>query len=105
MDEEPKNSGRFGPGNPGKPKGALSHTTRTAKAAIAIAAERIGGADRLVDWIKEDPQNERAFWTSIYPKLLPLQLTGEDGGAIQTISRIELVALSARPDSTDSTPA
>lgn len=77
MEEKPKNSGRFGPGNPGKPKGALSKTTRTAKEAIALAAEGLGGTDRLIAWCREDPLNERAFWSSIYPKLLPVQVSGD----------------------------
>jgi len=89
---EPKNTGKFGKGNPGKPKGALSKTTRTAKEAIAIAADKLGGAERLVAWAQEDPINERAFWSSIYPKLLPLQVTGEGGGPIQ-VSQIQLVAM------------
>ena len=74
---EPKNSGRFGKGNPGKPKGALSKTTRTAKEAIALAAEGLGGTDRLIAWAQEDPLNERAFWSSIYPKLIPVTLAGD----------------------------
>lgn len=91
---EPKKTGRFGKGNPGKPKGAISKTTRTAKEAIALAAEGLGGADRLVAWAQEDPLNERAFWSSIYPRLLPLQVTGEGGGPIQ-VSQIQLVAMRA----------
>lgn len=75
--EERKNSGRFGKGNPGKPKGAISKTTKTAKEAIALAAEGLGGADRLIAWAKEDPLNERVFWGSIYTKLLPLQVGGD----------------------------
>ena len=74
--EEPKNSGKFGKGNPGKPKGALNKTTLAAKEAIALAADRLGGADRLVEWVKEDTSNERVFWGTIYPKLLPLQVNG-----------------------------
>lgn len=95
--DKPKKTGRFGPGNPGKPKGAISKTTRTAKEAIALAAEGLGGADRLVAWAKEDPANERAFWASIYPKLIPVQLTGEDGGAIKTdnVWRVELIRADA----------
>ena len=62
---------------PGRPKGALNKTTRTAKEAIALAAEGLGGADRLIAWAQEDPLNERAFWSSIYPKLLPLQVAGD----------------------------
>lgn len=86
----PKNSGRFGPGNPGKPKGAISKTTRTAKEAIALAAEGLGGADRLIAWAQEDPANERAFWSSIYPKLIPVQLTGDPDAplAVQLIKRV-----------------
>lgn len=74
---ERENTGRFGAGNPGKPKGALSKTTRTAKEAIALAAEGLGGTDRLIAWAQEDPANERAFWSSIYPKLIPVQLQGD----------------------------
>lgn len=70
---------------PGRPKGSPNKTTKAAKDAIAEAAAKLGGANRLVTWAKEDPLNERAFWSSIYPKLLPLQVTGEDGGALQII--------------------
>lgn len=86
----PKNSGRFGPGNPGKPKGAISKTTRTAKEAIALAAEGLGGADRLIAWAQEDPANERVFWGTIYPKLIPVQLTGDPDApvALQLIKRV-----------------
>ena len=73
----PKITSKFGKGNPGKPKGAVNHNTRAAKEAIAFAAEGLGGAQRLVEWAKEDPLNERAFWTSIYPWLLPLQIAGD----------------------------
>ena len=66
---------------PGRPKGSQNKTTKAAKDAIAEAAEKLGGVNRLVLWAKEDPLNERAFWSSIYPKLLPLQVAGagEDG--------------------------
>lgn len=67
----------------GRPKGTLNKTTRAAKDAIAEAAEALGGASRLVAWAKEDPANERVFWGTIYPKLLPLQVTGEGGRALQ----------------------
>jgi hypothetical protein len=66
----------------GRKKGALNKTTQSAKDAIAEAAQVLGGATRLVEWIKEDPSNEKVFWGTIYPKLLPLQVSGEGGGAI-----------------------
>lgn len=31
----------------------------------------------MIEWAKEDPANERVFWGSIYPKLLPLQVAGD----------------------------
>lgn len=81
-------SGRAGPG---RPKGALNKTTRVAKEAIAYAAEGLGGADRLVAWAREDAKNESAFWTTIYPKLLPLQVAGDADSPLALVTRIELV--------------
>ena len=60
----------------GRPKGSQNKTTMAAKEMISQAGERLGGLDRMVNWVKEDPLNERAFWSSIYPKLLPLQVHG-----------------------------
>ena len=72
----PPNAGK------GRPKGATNKTTRTALEAIAYAADALGGADRLTEWAKASPENEKVFWGTIYPKLLPLQVTGEGGGAV-----------------------
>lgn len=79
------------PVSPGRPKGVPNKTTQAAKDAIALAAEALGGAERLVDWAKEDPANERAFWTSIYTKLLPLQVNGPGENGEHLIKRIERV--------------
>lgn len=68
---------------PGRPKGVPNRTTVAAKEAIEIAMEGIGGTERLIKWAKKNDKNEYAFWTMIYPKLLPLQVTGANGGAIQ----------------------
>jgi hypothetical protein len=56
---------------------------KAAKDAIAEAAQKLGGTNRLAAWAKESAENEKAFWATIYPKLIPVQLTGEDGGAIK----------------------
>lgn len=80
MDEEPKEGVNRGNAGKGRPAGSLNKTTRAAKEAIALAAEGLGGAERLQAWAAEDPKNESAFWVSIYPKLLPLTVGGEDGG-------------------------
>lgn len=72
----PKNLG-------GRPKGARNKTTRTAMEAIALAADKLGGTARLAEWAQEAPENERCFWGTIYPKLLPLQVTGADAGPVK----------------------
>jgi len=78
-----------GPG-PGRPKGVPNKVTTIAKNVIAEAADKLGGVDRLVQWAREDKLNERAFWATIYPKLIPVQVEGpgEDGKhIIETITR------------------
>lgn len=73
-------------------KGSAGRRLKTAREAIAEAAETIGGARRLAEWTKEDPANERAFWTTIYPKLLPLQVAGtDDPDGNPTAIRINIV--------------
>jgi hypothetical protein len=61
----------------GRPKGQPNKITTAAKTVVAEAASRLGGVDRLVQWAKESPENEKAFWVSIFPKLIPLT---EGGG-------------------------
>lgn len=85
-----KNTNKFAKGNPGKPKGALNKKGKSAMEAIAMAAETLGGADRLAAWAGESKKNEEVFWSKIYIKLLPLQLTGAGGGNIQvTLSQTD----------------
>lgn len=97
MDEVKKTKGnpadRFGGAGPGRPKGVPNKVTTAAKDAIALAAEKLGGTDRLVEWAQEDPANERAFWSSIYPKLLPLQVNGAgpNGEHLLTGIKVEFV--------------
>jgi hypothetical protein len=77
---------------PGRPKGSPNKVTAAAKDAIAEAAESLGGANRLAVWAKEAPENERAFWTTIYPKLIPVTLAGDKDNPLRSITSIELVA-------------
>jgi hypothetical protein len=68
---------RIGKGKPGpgRPKGSPNRVQKAAKDAIEEAAHLLGGVDRLVEWAREAPENERAFWATVYPKLLPLTTT------------------------------
>lgn len=68
----------------GRKKGSVNKTTAAARQMIEATALGLGGTARMIAWAKADAQNERAFWTSIFPRLLPLQVTGKDDGPIQT---------------------
>lgn len=85
---------------PGRPKGVPNKNTAIAKDAIATAAEKLGGVDRLVAWAKEEPKNESAFWTVIYPKLLPLQLHGAGDNGEHLIEAITVNLVRANVDAT-----
>jgi len=61
---------RQGNAGQGRKPGSLNKTTREAKEAIELAFHGIGGVNALISWAKE---NQGAFYTSIYPKLLPVQ--------------------------------
>ena len=84
MIDEPKVGPNRGNAGKGRPKGSLNKTTQLAKDAIAEAFNRLGGADRLVEWAQEDPDNEKVFYTSLLPKLIPVQteLSGANGGPL-----------------------
>jgi len=78
---EPKVGVNRGNAGKGRPKGSKNKTTAIAKEAIQMAAEGLGGVDRLTAWAQEDPANEKVFWSQMFTKLLPHQVegTGEAG--------------------------
>lgn len=59
----------------GRPKGSQNKTTASAKEAIELAFEGMGGAKRLQRWAEE---NEGDFFKLIFPRLLPVQLNHAD---------------------------
>ncbi|MDB5692345.1 MAG: hypothetical protein JWO81_1408 [Alphaproteobacteria bacterium] len=67
---------------PAKSRCRLARLSTPAREAIAAAAVDLGGVERLVAWVREDAKNESVFWASIFPKLIPLQLAGEEGGPV-----------------------
>lgn len=89
--ETSKNTNRFAKGNPGKPKGAVAKTPALIKDMIAQALTNAGGVDYLTERAN-DPKTYAAF-LGLVGKVLPMTLTGPDGGAVQTVTRIELVAM------------
>jgi hypothetical protein len=76
----PKNTTKFGKGNPGKPKGATTKVTREIKEMILEALDKAGGVAYLTKRAN-DPKTAAAF-LGLVGKVLPLQVTGNDGGPL-----------------------
>lgn len=67
--------GRFGQGNPGKPKGAVNKTTKLVKEVFAEVFEKMQTDPdvNLLSWGKENPTE----FYKIASKLIPIQI-GQD---------------------------
>lgn len=64
----------------GRKKGTPNHTTQAVKDMITQALDEAGGVEYLVNQAKENP---KAF-LSLVGRVLPLQVTGDGGGPVQT---------------------
>ena len=71
----------------GRQAGTPNKLGATAKENIACVFTRLGGVQEMVKWAKANPTQ----FYQIYAKLLPLQVTGEDGGAIVHKVEFEIV--------------
>ena len=74
----------------GRKAGTPNKTTALLKDAILKAATDAGNGDMAAYLLVQATENPGPF-LSLLGKVLPMQVTGEDGGPIR-ISRIELVA-------------
>ena len=72
----------------GRKKGTLNKTTAVLKEAILIAAEAAGGKDGLVGYLKKQAIVSPASFLALLGKVLPLQVTGADGGPIK-VAKVE----------------
>ena len=69
-------------GNPaGRPPGAINMLSRTTKANVQQCFEYMGGLPAFVEWAKK---NQTAFY-QLYAKLLPHEVSGEDGAGVTVI--------------------
>lgn len=68
----------------GRPKGTPNKVTRQVKDMVVKALEQAGGVAYLVRCAK-DPKTAGAFLTLV-GKTMPLQVTGEGGGPVQTMT-------------------
>lgn len=69
-----------GPG-PGRPRGSVNKTTALLKDAILQAATEAGNGD-MVAYLKEQAKKNPGPFMALLGKVLPMQLTGEGGGAL-----------------------
>jgi hypothetical protein len=72
---------------PGRPKGVPNRTTTLLKDAILLAAEKAGednkGKGGLVGYLTKQAKENPAPFMALLGKVLPTQLTGENGDPIK----------------------
>ncbi len=77
-----------GPG-PGRPKGLPNKTTATLKEAILKAGELVGedgkGKDGLTGYLVRVAKTDTKAFAGLLGKVLPMQVTGDDGAALQIV--------------------
>lgn len=71
-------------------------TTNLLKDAILKAAEQAGnqlGNEGLVSYLEAQALKNASSFLTLLGKVLPLQLSGENGAPIKTVTKIELIAM------------
>lgn len=70
----------------GRQKGTPNKTTATLKEAILLAAEKVGndgkGKDGLTGYLVHVASTDVKAFSALLGKVLPMQVTGEDGGPL-----------------------
>ena len=75
MATDPKNTTKFGKGNPGKPKGAVNKNTAQLTDMILKALDSAGGAEYL-ERRANDPRTAAAF-LGLVGKVLPMTIAND----------------------------
>ena len=90
MEKQSKNSNRGGarPGA-GRPKGSLDKGNSMIREMIVEALDGVGG----VEYLQQTALSHPAAFLSLIGKVMPIQVMGEGGGPVQTVTKVELVAL------------
>jgi hypothetical protein len=81
MKPNPSRGSKPGERRGGRQKGSQNKVTKAAKEAIAECFENMGSTEGLTKWAKD---NQKEFYTLIWPKIIPLQVGGEQGNPIVT---------------------
>lgn len=81
MADKPKLGPNRGNAGKGRPKGSPNKHTAAIKDMITAALDQAGGVGYLVTQSRENP----AAFMTLVGKVLPMQVTGEDGGALTVV--------------------
>ena len=86
MHKQSNNSNDRGGARPGagRPKGSLDKGNALIRVMVADALDRAGGVDYLARVAESHP----GPFLGLVGKVLPIQVTGEDGGAVQHSIRV-----------------
>ena len=79
------------PISPGRPKGVPNKTTQLLKDAILLAAQNAGGPSGMVGYLETQARDNPGPFMSLLGKVLPMQITGADGGPIKTSIKVTFV--------------
>ena len=69
----------------GRRKGSPNKTTALLKDAVLRAAELAGGDDGIEGYLKIQARINPGPFMALLGKVLPMQITGADGGALQVV--------------------
>ncbi|MBP30438.1 hypothetical protein [Methylobacterium sp.] len=91
------------PPGPGRPKGSVNKTTALLKDAILKAAQTAGGGgeDGIANYLADRAIDTPGPFLALLGKVLPMQVTGEDGGAIKSDNTLRLVFMKPGDRSAD----
>lgn len=79
-----------GKAGPGRPKGLPNKTTALLKDAILKAATDAGNGD-MSAYLKQQAKDNPGPFLALLGKVLPMQVTGEGGGAVKHDVRIHII--------------
>ena len=91
MNSEKQSKNSKGGARPGagRPKGSLDKGNALIREMACKALDQVGGVDYLARIAESHP----GPFLSLLGKILPVQVTGEGGGPLETVTRVELVAM------------
>lgn len=84
-DGKGKNEAFLAQAGKGRPKGVQNKSTALLKDAILKAAERAGGGgeDGIANYLQDQAFKNPGPFIALLGKVLPMQVTGEDGSPVQ----------------------